>query len=147
MGRGRADVQKNAFELMELRAVEISTASKNHIVQRWRRGGGGGGGGGAIGQPGSTWQVGRETNLITVMLHWIANGCLERTPCLVTWIWSRLKWSSYFNLFAMSMKLLGLFTKKTLSYQYRDSHYKPETVVRPPWVYNGDPYTRKTASF
>ena len=24
-----------------------------------------------------------------------------------------------------------LFTKKTSSYQYRDSHYKPETVVRP----------------
>ena len=24
-----------------------------------------------------------------------------------------------------------LFTKKTPSYQYRDSHYKPETVVRP----------------
>ena len=24
-----------------------------------------------------------------------------------------------------------LFTKKTWSYQYRDSHYKPETVVRP----------------
>ena len=24
-----------------------------------------------------------------------------------------------------------LFTKKTPSYQYRDSYYKPETVVRP----------------
>ena len=24
-----------------------------------------------------------------------------------------------------------LFTKKAPSYQYRDSHYKPETVVRP----------------
>ena len=24
-----------------------------------------------------------------------------------------------------------LFTKKTPSYQYRDSHYKPETVVGP----------------
>ena len=39
-----------------------------------------------------------------------------------------------------------LFTKKTPSYQYRDSHYKPETVVRLSEVYNGDPYTRKTAS-
>ena len=24
-----------------------------------------------------------------------------------------------------------LFTRKTPSYQYRDTHYKPETVVRP----------------
>ena len=39
-----------------------------------------------------------------------------------------------------------LFTKKTPSYQYRDSHYKPETVVRPSKVYHGNPYTRKTAS-
>ena len=39
-----------------------------------------------------------------------------------------------------------LFTKKTPSYQYRDSHYKPEMVVRPSKVYNSDPYTRKTAS-
>ena len=39
-----------------------------------------------------------------------------------------------------------LFTKKMLPYQYRDSHYKPETVVRPSEVYHGDPYTRKTAS-
>ena len=38
----------------------------------------------------------------------------------------------------MSMYTLGvgedpgpLFTKKTPSYQYRDSHYKPETVARP----------------
>ena len=39
-----------------------------------------------------------------------------------------------------------LFTKKTPSYWYRDSRYKPETVVRPSEVYNGDPYTHKTAS-
>ena len=39
-----------------------------------------------------------------------------------------------------------LFTKTTPSYQYRDSHYKPETVVRPFKVYHGDPYTRKMAS-
>ena len=40
-----------------------------------------------------------------------------------------------------------LSTKKTPSCWYRDSHYKPETVVRPSEVYNGDSYTRKTASF
>ena len=39
-----------------------------------------------------------------------------------------------------------LFTKKTPFYQYRDSHYKPETVVRPSSVYNKNPYTRKAAS-
>ena len=39
-----------------------------------------------------------------------------------------------------------VFTKKTPSYQHRDSHYKPETVVRPSEVYIRDPYTRKTAS-
>ena len=39
-----------------------------------------------------------------------------------------------------------LFTKKTLSYGYRDPHYKPKTVVRPSQVYNGNPYTDKTAS-
>ena len=32
-----------------------------------------------------------------------------------------------------------LFTKKTPSYQYKNSLYKP--------LYNGDPYTRKAASF
>ena len=36
---------------------------------------------------------------------------------------------------------------KTPSYSYRDSHYKPETVVRPSQFYNVDSYTRKTASF
>ena len=40
-----------------------------------------------------------------------------------------------------------LFTKKTSSYWYRDSHYKPETVVRPSKVYNGDYHTHQTASF
>ena len=35
---------------------------------------------------------------------------------------------------------LGLYSlKKTPSYWYRDSHYKPETVVRPSQVYNGIP--------
>ena len=35
---------------------------------------------------------------------------------------------------------------ETTSEAYRDSHYKPETVVRPSQVYNGESYTRKTAS-
>ena len=39
-----------------------------------------------------------------------------------------------------------LYTKKMPSCQYRDSHYKPETVIRPSQVYNGDSYTCKTAS-
>ena len=39
-----------------------------------------------------------------------------------------------------------LFTKKTSSYGYRDPHYKPKTVWRPSQVYNGNPYTDKTAS-
>ena len=39
-----------------------------------------------------------------------------------------------------------LFTKKTLSYVYRDPHDKPKTVWRPSQVYNGNPYTDKTAS-
>ena len=51
------------------------------------------------------------------------------------------------NVASLNQKNWGpLFTKKTPSYQYGDSHYKPETVVRPSKVYNGDPYTRKTAS-
>ena len=37
-----------------------------------------------------------------------------------------------------------LFTKKTPSYGYRDPHDKP--VWRPSQVYNGNPYTDKTAS-
>ena len=36
-----------------------------------------------------------------------------------------------------------LFTEKTLSYWFTD--YKPETVVRQCYVYNGDPYTSKKA--
>ena len=39
-----------------------------------------------------------------------------------------------------------LFTKKTPSYGYRDPHNKPKTVWRPSQVYNGNPYTDKTAS-
>ena len=39
-----------------------------------------------------------------------------------------------------------LFTKKTPSYGYRDPHYIPKTVWRPSQVYNGNPYTDKTAS-
>ena len=39
-----------------------------------------------------------------------------------------------------------LFTKKTPSYGYRDPHDKPKTVWRPSQVYNGNPYTDKTAS-
>ena len=39
-----------------------------------------------------------------------------------------------------------LFTKTTPSYGYRDPHYKPKTVWRPSQVYNGNPYTDKTAS-
>ena len=39
-----------------------------------------------------------------------------------------------------------LFTKKTPSYGYRNPHYKPKTVWRPSQVYNGNPYTDKTAS-
>ena len=35
----------------------------------------------------------------------------------------------------------SLFTKKTPSYWYRDSHHKSETVVSPSSVCNGDPYT------
>ena len=35
----------------------------------------------------------------------------------------------------------GLNELKDASYQYRDSHYKPETVVRLSQVYNGDSYT------
>ena len=39
-----------------------------------------------------------------------------------------------------------LFTKKTPSYGYMDPHYKTETVWRPSQVYDGNPYTDKTAS-
>ena len=39
-----------------------------------------------------------------------------------------------------------LFTKKTPSYGYRDPDDKPKTVWRPSQVYNGNPYTDKTAS-
>ena len=38
------------------------------------------------------------------------------------------------------------FTNKTPSYGYRDAHDKPKTVWRPSQVYNGNPYTDKTAS-
>ena len=40
-----------------------------------------------------------------------------------------------------------LFTKKIPSYWYRNSHYKPETVVGSSWVYNVDSFTHKTVSF
>ena len=39
-----------------------------------------------------------------------------------------------------------LFTKKMPSYGDRNPHHKPKTVWRPSEVYNGNPYTNKTAS-
>ena len=39
-----------------------------------------------------------------------------------------------------------LFTKKTPSYGYMNPHFKPKTVWWPSQVYNGNPYTDKTAS-
>ena len=39
-----------------------------------------------------------------------------------------------------------LFTKKTPSYKYRNPHFKPKTVWRPPHVYNGNPYTNETVN-
>ena len=39
-----------------------------------------------------------------------------------------------------------IFTKKTPSYGYGNPHYKPKTVWWPSQVYNGNPYTNKTAS-
>ena len=39
------------------------------------------------------------------------------------------------------------FNIMILSNQYRDSHYKDETVVRPSYLYNGNSYTGKKASF
>ena len=40
-----------------------------------------------------------------------------------------------------------VLTKKTPFYWYRHSHYKPGTVLRPSYVYNGDFYAPKSASF
>ena len=40
-----------------------------------------------------------------------------------------------------------LFTKKTSLNWYRESHYKPKTVVVPSNVYNGDSYIRTRALF
>ena len=37
----------------------------------------------------------------------------------------------------------SLFTKKMLSYGYRDPNYKPKTVWRPSQVYDRNPYTDK----
>ena len=61
------------------------------------------------------------------------------TQFIITWhyIW---QWQA-------SNAVGPLFTRKTPFYWYRDSQYKPETVVRPSEVYTGDSYTRKTVSF
>ena len=39
-----------------------------------------------------------------------------------------------------------LVTKTTLSYRYRNPHYKPTTFWRPSQVYNGNPFTNKSLS-
>ena len=41
---------------------------------------------------------------------------------------------------------VGLFNIKMLSYQYRESHYKDKTVVRPSYLYQGNLHTGKMAS-
>ena len=47
---------------------------------------------------------------------------------------------------ALQGLLVYLFTKKTLSYSYRNPHYKPEMVWRPSQVYNENPYTNRMMS-
>ena len=39
-----------------------------------------------------------------------------------------------------------MLTRKTQFYWYGDSHYQPETVVTPSYVYIGYSYTRKTGT-
>ena len=58
-----------------------------------------------------------------------------------------MTWSFSSKIFTKDTPWWPLFTMKTLSSWYRDSHYKPEIVVRPSQVYNGDSYIPKTASF
>ena len=81
--------------------------------------------------------------MITDMLSHVISGVIQIDVRLFSELFCIVKKISEPG----SWQLPGpLFTKKTPSYQYRDSHYKPETVVRPSEVYNGDPYTHKTAS-
>ena len=44
----------------------------------------------------------------------------------------------------MSSVVCGLLSVKTPLYEYKDSHYKDKTVVRPSYLYNGNSYTDKT---
>ena len=59
----------------------------------------------------------RVAELVTTSIMWCHDDIWHRKACQITG--------------SLSRKPRPLFTKKTPSYQYRDSHYKPETVVRP----------------
>ena len=76
---------------------------------------------------------------------------LTHTAVALTFHINRLDGIIYFDCYACDLfdikPLSGpLLTKKTPSYGYRDPHDKPKTVWRPSQVYNGNPYTDKTAS-
>ena len=47
------------------------------------------------------------------------------------------------SLFVLVKGLCGTHAMKTPSYQYRDSHYKYETVANLSYLYNGYPYAGK----
>ena len=72
------------------------------------------------------------SNSILILVKFIPKGPINK-PALV----QKTAWCRQENM-PLSEPMMAqftdpwpLFTKKTPSYQYRDSHYKPETVVRP----------------
>ena len=73
-----------------------------------------------------SWQCGVQYGVSPLCIY----------PCTrYFWLWQRRSTKSHNVAWGNNrcdwLNPAPLFTKKTPSYQYRDSHYKPETVVRP----------------
>ena len=87
-------------------------------------------------------------HISSITSQFIYNSIVCSSPCsgqskISQFLMTDLVWS----MLDFHHKYSGpLFTKKTPSYGYRDPHDKPKTVWRPSQVYNGNPYTDKTAS-
>ena len=126
-GNGSSRCFKNMHELLNLRRpLEISTSYKNPVFQCMCE------------LFCVEFQMGPLKFLAILPIHW---------KMCILFICDNSLALQFKNLAAFSKCPPGpLFTKKTQSYGYRDHHDKPKTVWQPFQVYNGNPYTDKTAS-
>ena len=88
----------------------------------------------------------RLMTITKISIFRVAHSIALCNVTYITMIVSTSKHTSPYHMHTSTKYPRPQLVKKTPSYWYRESHYKPETVVRPSQVYNEDSYTCKTVS-